>query len=339
MSGHDLLRPLHVALLLLAPGCDLLPGDAPEPEALQGVVEHETRRLGFEVGGRVDSVRFEEGDAVAAGDTLAALDVDLARVDVDARTAEVAVAEAQLALVLAGVRPQDRRATQAELRAAREQLRVAERQRDRARALADRGAAPQADAEQVEANYAQAQARVVGLTQRSSAQRQGARDEEQAVAQASVAAARVGLRAAETRLTRQQLVADAPGTVLERLVEPGEVVAPGTPVVVLAELDRPFVDVFVPQGRAAEASVGRRALVRIDAAAEPLEGVVERVGQRTEFTPRYLFSERERPSLVVRVRVRVDDPEHALRAGVPAFVTWRDGGQRDRPERPESDAP
>ena len=31
------------------------------------------------------------------------------------------------------------------------------------------------------------------------------------------------------------------------------------------------------------------------------------LGRQTEFTPRYLFSERERPNLVVRVRVRIDD--------------------------------
>lgn len=314
-------------LMAAAAGCDgvLRPsGSDSEPEPLQGIVEHETRRLGFEVGGRVASVSVEEGDDVARGATLAALDRDLAEVEVQARTAEVAVAEAQLVLLQAGVRSQERRATQAELAAAREQLRVAERQRDRVRALAERGAAPQADADRAEASFAQATAQVAALTQRSSAQRQGARAEEEAVARAGVDAARVALRAAELRLTRQELVAQAAGTVLERLVEPGEVVAPGTPVLVVAELDRPYVDVFVPQARIEEARLGRGAVVRIDALPAPLHGSVERVGQRTEFTPRYLFSERERPSLVVRVRVRVEDPQHALRAGVPAFVTWED---------------
>jgi hypothetical protein len=33
-----------------------------------------------------------------------------------------------------------------------------------------------------------------------------------------------------------------------------------------------------------------------------------------------LFSERERPNLVVRVRVRIDDPKELLHAGVPAHV-------------------
>jgi len=65
---------------------------------------------------------------------------------------------------------------------------------------------------------------------------------------------------------------------------------------------------------------GAPARVRTDARPEPLSGRVEAIGRRVEFTPRYLFSERERPNLVVRVRVRVEDPEGRLHAGVPAFV-------------------
>jgi hypothetical protein len=38
-----------------------------------------------------------------------------------------------------------------------------------------------------------------------------------------------------------------------------------------------------------------------------------------------LFSERERPNLVVRVRVRVEDHDERLHAGVPAFVMFQGG--------------
>jgi hypothetical protein len=59
--------------------------------------------------------------------------------------------------------------------------------------------------------------------------------------------------------------------------------------------------------------------VRVDTG-EMLPGAVEWISPRTEFTPRFLFSDRERPNLVVRVRVRIDDPERRLHAGVPAFA-------------------
>jgi hypothetical protein len=60
----------------------------------------------------------------------------------------------------------------------------------------------------------------------------------------------------------------------------------------------------------------------VDTLPDPLVGRVEHVARHTEFTPRFLFSERERPNLVVRVRVRIDDPERKLHAGLPARVEF-----------------
>jgi HlyD family secretion protein len=92
-------------------------------------------------------------------------------------------------------------------------------------------------------------------------------------------------------------------------------------VLTIGDPAHPYVDVFVPQQELAGVRVGARATIRVDATAQPFAGKVEHVSRRTEFTPRYIFSRKERATLVVRVRVRVDDPQHALHAGVPAFVT------------------
>ena len=61
--------------------------------------------------------------------------------------------------------------------------------------------------------------------------------------------------------------------------------------------------------------------VRDDGVPSPLAGNVEHVARRAEFTPRYLFSDRERPHLVMRVKIRIDDPKAELHAGVPVLVT------------------
>ena len=68
------------------------------------------------------------------------------------------------------------------------------------------------------------------------------------------------------------------------------------------------------------ARVGQPAQVHVDSMpGQTFTGVVEDVGERTEFTPRFLFSPKERPNLVVRVRIDLRDPEHHLRAGLPAM--------------------
>jgi HlyD family secretion protein len=109
-------------------------------------------------------------------------------------------------------------------------------------------------------------------------------------------------------------------------VESGEVVGAGAPVVTVADVTRPYTDVFIPHDQLAGIDVGDRAMIQVDSLALPVPGVVEYISRRTEFTPRYVFSERERAALSVRVRIRVDDRARLLHAGVPAFVTIDRGG-------------
>jgi len=109
--------------------------------------------------------------------------------------------------------------------------------------------------------------------------------------------------------------------VLDRHAEVGEVVGPGSPVFTLADPGAIHAYVFVPQARLPGLDVGDGATVRADGIAAPLRGKVEHIARRTEFTPRYLFSDRERANLVVRVKIRIEDPKRQLHAGVPVFVT------------------
>jgi hypothetical protein len=73
-------------------------------------------------------------------------------------------------------------------------------------------------------------------------------------------------------------------------------------------------------------TVGAPTTLRVDGVASELNGRIEHVFPRAEFTPRFLFSEGERPNLVIRVRVRIDDPKHLLHEGVPAFVRLAGNG-------------
>ena len=96
---------------------------------------------------------------------------------------------------------------------------------------------------------------------------------------------------------------------------------PGTPIATVGETRRPYLDVFVPQADLGGIQVGARAQVRVDALPDDrFQGTVEMIGRTLEFTPRFLFSDKERPNLVVRVRIDLQDPKERLHAGVPAFA-------------------
>jgi HlyD family secretion protein len=308
---------LLLALSIVGVACSDRADDA---SALQGVVELDERRLGFDVGGRIAELAVREGAVLEAGTRIAALDDAMARAAHDQRAAEVRAAQAQLDLLRAGTRSEDVRAQAAVVEAARAAASRVDQNLARERALAARGAGTAAVVADLEAESRRARAETQAAEQRLRGLRGGARGEELAAAEARLAGATAALAAETERLARHVLVADGPAVVLDVHLEPGEIAAAGAPVVTVADTHRPYVDVFVPQERLGGIRVGAPATVRIDALAQALGGTVEEIGRRTEFTPRYLFSPRERPNLVVRVRIRVDDPTGAVPAGVPAFV-------------------
>jgi HlyD family secretion protein len=291
------------------------------PAGYQGVIELDERVLGFEVPGRVITVTAVRGEPVAPAHVLATLDDAQPRASVAVREAEALAAGQRAKLVAAGGRNEDVRALAAQLRAARLNEQLAVKRSTDDLALVARGALPRAVADESKARETTATAEREVLEQRLRELQVGARTEEIAGARAQASASDAAVKLEADRATRYQLRALEAGEVLDVHVEPGEVVAAGTPVVTIGDTTHPYVDIFVPQHDLAGVRVGVRATVRVDQAVPRLGGVVEHVSRRTEFTPRFIFSPKERANLVVRARIRVDDPQRTLHAGTPAFVT------------------
>jgi HlyD family secretion protein len=246
----------------------------------------------------------------------AALDAQARR----ARDLEARAAAAQSSLVDKGVRPEEISATRAKIRAAKSSEQLLQKQVGRERVLFERGVTPEAQLDELTSQLARAVAEREALESVLAEQIRGARPEEREVAKARADAAQASVALDDLRIERRELRAPADGVVLDVLAEPGEVVAAGAPVFTVADPGRIYAYVFVPQAKLSGIDVGDRASVRADGLPQPLGAKVEHISRRTEFTPRYLFSERERPNLVVRVKVRIFDPKQLLHAGVPVFV-------------------
>jgi HlyD family secretion protein len=310
---------LGVAALaaIAAEGCNRAP---PLPAGYQGIVEYDDRVIAFEVPGRVASVPVQRGDLVRAGQVLAQLDDTLQKLTVDSRLKDEAAAQTDLALLEAGTRKEDVASAADEVHAATASEELAHKSADRVRALFAQGALPQADVDKANADLDHSVAERRSLEQRLEAMRRGSRPEEIARSRARVDQARSQLALEQERLARFVLRANAAGEVTDVEVKAGEMASVGTSAVTLADTHHPYVDVFVPQGELGGLRAGVAASVRVDASSAPFAASVEYVAPETEFTPKFLFSPRERPNLVVRVRVRVEDPDRRLHAGVPAFA-------------------
>jgi HlyD family secretion protein len=290
-------------------------------EIYQGVAELDDRRLSFELAGRIIAIKAREGDRVAAGSVVATLDGSLDAQARAARDLEARAAEVEARLVSKGARPEEVSAARARIRAAKAAEDLLKRQVERERSLHDRGVTPEARLDELEGAHARAVAEREALESNLANLVRGARSEEREAAKVRAEAARATVTLDDLRIGRTELRAPVDCFVLDVHAEPGEVVAPGAPVLTVADPHRVYAEVFVPEGRLSGIDVGDRARIRADGIGALLGGHVEHVARRAEFTPRYLFSDRERPNLVMRVKIRIDDPKSVLHAGIPVFVS------------------
>ncbi|MDR2839237.1 MAG: HlyD family efflux transporter periplasmic adaptor subunit, partial [Azonexus sp.] len=143
-----------------------------------------------------------------------------------------------------------------------------------------------------------------------------------------IAQARAQLRGFEAQLAllRQQ-VADAElhapfdAVIQARLMEPGEMAAPGKPVLSLATIGHKWVRAYVSEPDLSRLKNGSKAQIRIDSQPDqPLDGWVGFISPVAEFTPKTVQTEELRTSLVYETRIFVKDDGNVLRLGMPATV-------------------
>jgi multidrug resistance efflux pump len=149
--------------------------------------------------------------------------------------------------------------------------------------------------------------------------RAGARPQELDAARARVAAADAQIATLDNARTEATVLAPATGVVTSRLVEPGELVAIGTPLGVIVDLDHAWVNAYVEEPLVPSLRVGQTLSVVTDAG-DRLAGQIAFIAPRAEFTPRNVQTAAERAKLVYRVKVTVDNRQGVLKPGMPAEV-------------------
>lgn len=324
-------RTLPVLVLVMALVVSACTREESDAElSASGFVEATDVRLSAKVGGRVATVTAVEGARVEAGETLVVLettDVDLALRRVNAEREQ---AVAGLRLLEAGARPEQIRQAEAQVVAAEADAQAARAELDAARADAERferliagraGAEKQRDDAVARRNLAEA--RLAAAVGRVAAARAtvanlvaGARREELAGARAQIAV--IDAEIARLEQNRADAVVTAPtaAIVTSRVVEPGELVSPGMPLVVLVDLDHAWANVYVEEPVVPTLRIDQTATVLTDAG-DRIDGRIGFISPRAEFTPRNVQTADERARLVYRVKVMVDNREGVLKPGMP----------------------
>jgi HlyD family secretion protein len=261
----------------------------------------------------------EEGMTLKSGDLLARLDSDDYRQQVAEDESTLRVRDRQLALGLAGSRTQEIEAAKLAVLDAQTDLEQKKKDYARYQALYEKDEIPAQTRDLAATNATRAQATYDRAQQIYNELVEGTRKEELAVERSNVQQADQNLKMSRIRLAYTVLRAPFNGVVLVRQAELGEVVSPGTPVVTLADLDHLWVRVYVPETDLGKVHWGQVVEVRTDTYPERIyRGRISFISSEAEFTPKTVQTEKERVTLVYRVKVEVENPNQELKPGMPA---------------------
>jgi HlyD family secretion protein len=371
-------------LLFIGAGCQ----QSNTPPVYSGIIEGKEFAIQSELGGMIETMSLEEGQAVQQHQTVAKLVADEyklrvteAKAAVDAAQAKweearsgsrgekiqeaaakveqaqaltaQAAAKAQAVATQISVLEANKMQLENKKQGAKQTLAYQQDRLQKAQALWKAGALSENEVNALQEAVNQAQTTVNDIEKQMhtiDAQIAQARQEEAAsmaaqtsfsagtkAAQANLDLLRAGdtLRnllaqkeAADSKLAQARLLLSKTfirspenGVILRKHAEKGEVIKPGTTLYTLLKRDDLEVVVYVPEAALNQVQTGQKAAITVDAYPKrTFSGVVTRIANQAEFTPKNVQTPDERTKMVFAVTIKVTDGLQELKPGMPADI-------------------
>jgi HlyD family secretion protein len=269
--------------------------------------------------------------------------------DIALRRAEQRAAQAQLDQLLAGSRPQEIQQARAAVADAKAQHDQAQADWDRAQELFKNDDISKQQYDQYRMRLDSTAATLRQAEERSALVLEGPRKEDIEAARAQVARADAAIRVSEANrleLKRRQedlvahradisraraqvamtdtqindtvVTSPVDGVVLVKSAEVGEVLAAGTTVVSIGDIDRPWLRAYINETDLGRVKLGQTATLTTDSfPGKTYPGRVSFIASEAEFTPKQIQTREERVKLVYRIKIEVDNRSHDLKLNMP----------------------
>ncbi len=272
------------------------------------------------ISGRVEELMIDKGDVVKKGQVLARLDdreyvAQLAQVK-----AAKQAAEARLDQAITGSRPEEIKRAQASVEQAEATVRTTQISLERTKSLNKSGVIAKQALDDAQSGYDVAVAQAKVARENFELARLGTRKEEIDLARAQLAEAEANLRWLESQLDNTIIRAPVDGTVLDRLVEKGEMVTTGyvsgrgakSAFVSLANLKELEVELDINESDIPRVHMGQECSVSPDSYPD----------RKYKAHVREIAPEANRQKATIQVKVAIDEPDNYLRPETNAKVNF-----------------
>jgi HlyD family secretion protein len=270
--------------------------------------------------------------------------------DLQLKNADLSAAQSQLLQLQNGARPQEVQQSQAAVAAAQSQYDGAKKDWDRAQTLYKNDDISTSQYDQFRTRFESAEANLRQVKEQANLVQAGPRAETIESAKSQVERARAALRGGqangiETKRREQDIVArqgdieraksqialidsqltdtiavsPINGIVLVKAADVGEVLAPGTSVVTVGDMEHPWLRAYIREQDLGRVKLGDKVKVTTDSfPGKVYAGHVSFVSADAEFTPKQIQTSEERVKLVYRIKIDVDNSSHDLKSNMPA---------------------
>lgn len=296
---------------------------------LYGNVDIREVDLGFRVSGKLVEMRVEEGDTVYQGDVLAQLDAEPYQREFEAAAARVRRAEVILQKFETGSRPQEIKSARAQVAEAEAAYNNAKRDFTRQTELVATKAASQKVLEQAEARHEETAARLQATKESLALLVEGFRKEDIVASQEELKEAQEQLKLAKIRIEDSTLIAPSDGLMITRILEPGTILASGTPVYTLSLQNPVYIRAYVSGPNLGRITTGTEVEITTDSTSTIYPGKIGFISPRAEFTPKTVETPQLRTDLVYRLRIVAEDLDNGLRQGMPVTIRLAEEDTRD----------
>lgn len=233
-----------------------------------GRVEGATQEIELrpQLRGQIMRVPVREGDVVKEGDILLQLDAQQYEHEVTLAKAELALALAERDRLKNGARQQERDEATALHNAKQAELQLAKLVSNRTQKLRKESVVSQQEADDHEGKVQALEAEVAATKARAELLAAAAREDELAISEAKISAAKSRLELAEVTLSRASLKAHSACQVLQINAEAGELAGPETtePTLIVSDTSRFRVRAFVEELDAPRVQIGMSARIMAD---------------------------------------------------------------------------
>jgi len=279
--------------------------------------------------------------------------VDLQRAtlaaDIETKRADLAGAEAKLSEMKNGARPQEKLDAHAAVESAAAERDRAQRDWERAQTLYKNDDISTAQSDQYRRNFESADAAwkqakeredlvlagpraeqisaQVATVERSRGALKMAeanalelkrREEEVATRRAEIVRSKASVALIDTQLNDTVAVSPVDGVVLVKAADVGEILAPGTTVVTVGDIDHPWLRGYINETDLGKVKIGAKVRVTSDSSKDKVyNGRVSFISDQAEFTPKQIQTQQERVKLVYRIKIDVENPGRELKSNMP----------------------